>query len=66
MIVIAGPSVGKSTSLVIPALLSAPGAVVSTSNKRDVLDATRDLRAAAGPEWVFDPQRVALEEPTWW
>ncbi len=66
MIVIAGPRVGKSTSLVIPALLSAPGAVVSTSNKRDVLDATRDVRAAAGPVWVFDPQRVALEEPTWW
>lgn len=66
MIVIAGPRVGKSTSLVIPALLSAPGAVVSTSNKRDVLDATRDVRAAAGPVWVFDPQRVALDEPTWW
>lgn len=66
MIVIAGPRVGKSTSLVIPALLSAPGAVVSTSNKRDVLDATRDVRSAAGPVWVFDPQRVALEEPTWW
>jgi len=66
MIVIAGPRVGKSTSLVIPALLAAPGAVVSTSNKRDVLDSTRDLRAAAGPVWVFDPQRVALEEPSWW
>lgn len=66
MILIAGPRVGKSTSLVIPALLSAPGAVVTTSNKRDVLDATRDVRSTAGPVWVFDPQRVALEEPTWW
>ncbi|MWV51583.1 TraM recognition domain-containing protein (plasmid) [Rathayibacter sp. VKM Ac-2803] len=65
-ILIAGPRVGKSTSLVIPALTAAPGAVVTTSNKRDVLDATRDLRAQVGDVWVFDPQKVALEEPTWW
>ncbi|MBF4632771.1 type IV secretory system conjugative DNA transfer family protein [Clavibacter michiganensis subsp. phaseoli] len=64
--VIAGPRVGKSTSLVIPALISAPGAVVTTSNKRDVLDATRDVRAEKGPVWVFDPQKVAREEATWW
>ncbi|MEF2978121.1 type IV secretory system conjugative DNA transfer family protein [Subtercola sp. YIM 133946] len=66
MILIAGPRVGKSTSLVIPAISAAPGAVVTTSNKRDVLDATRDPREQVGPVWVFDPQRVALEEPTWW
>ena len=66
MILIAGPRVGKSTSLVIPAITAAPGAVVTTSNKRDVLDATRDLRKQAGDVWVFDPQRVAGEEPTWW
>ena len=66
LIVVAGPRVGKSTSLVIPALLPAPGAVVTTSNKRDVLDATRDVRAKEGIVWVFDPQRVALEDSTWW
>lgn len=64
--VIAGPRVGKSTSLVIPALIAAPGAVVTTSNKRDVLDATRDVRAEKGPVWVFDPQKVAREDATWW
>ncbi|GAA4754978.1 hypothetical protein GCM10025783_30150 [Amnibacterium soli] len=64
--VVAGPRVGKSTSLVIPAILAAPGAVVTTSNKRDVLDATRDLRADAGPVWVFDPQAVARQAATWW
>ncbi|MFM9653718.1 conjugal transfer protein, partial [Streptomyces galilaeus] len=37
-----------------------------TSNKRDVVDATRDVRAEAGPVWVFDPQGIALENPTWW
>ncbi|NQX29666.1 TraM recognition domain-containing protein [Microbacteriaceae bacterium VKM Ac-2854] len=66
MILIAGPRVGKSTGLVIPAILAAPGAVVTTSNKRDVLDATRDVRASSGEVWVFDPQRVALEPASWW
>ena len=61
-----GPRTGKTTSRAIPAILDAPGAVLVTSNKRDVVDATRDPRAAAGPVWVFDPQRLALEEPTWW
>ncbi|KZX22562.1 type IV secretory system conjugative DNA transfer family protein [Rathayibacter tanaceti] len=66
MLLIAGPRVGTSTSLVIPAIMAAPGAVVTTSNKRDVLDATRDVRAAKGHVWVFDPQRVAFEDATWW
>jgi type IV secretory pathway TraG/TraD family ATPase VirD4 len=66
LVMIAGPRVGKSTSIVIPAIVGAPGAVMTTSNKRDVLDATRDVRAKAGQVWVFDPQGIALEEPTWW
>lgn len=32
----------------------------------DMVDATRDVRAEAGPVWVFDPQGIALENPTWW
>jgi len=61
-----GPRTGKTTSRAVPAILDAPGAVLVTSNKRDVVDATRDVRAAAGPVWVFDPQGIALEEPQWW
>ena len=61
-----GPRTGKTTSRAVPAILDAPGAVLVTSNKRDVVDATRDVRAAAGPVWVFDPQSIALEQPTWW
>lgn len=61
-----GPRTGKTTSRAVPAILDAPGAVLVTSNKRDVVDATRDVRAKAGPVWVFDPQAIALEEPTWW
>lgn len=61
-----GPRTGKTTSRVVPAILEAPGAVLVTSNKRDVVDATRDVRAAIAPVWIFDPQGVAAEEPTWW
>ena len=61
-----GPRTGKTTSRAVPAVLDAPGAVLVTSNKRDVVDATRDPRAEVGPVWVFDPQGIAGQEPTWW
>ncbi|MVU77821.1 TraM recognition domain-containing protein [Nocardia sp. ET3-3] len=61
-----GPRQGKTTSRVIPAILSAVGPVLVTSNKRDVVDATRDVRQRKGsPVWVFDPQGVAGEPPSW-
>ncbi|MDA2812506.1 TraM recognition domain-containing protein [Nocardiopsis sp. RSe5-2] len=65
-----GPRTGKTTSRGIPAILAAPAAssVLVTSNKRDATDATRDVRReiTGNEPWVFDPQRVATEEPTWW
>ena len=63
---IAGPRTGKTTSMVVPEILEAPGAVLATSNKRDVVDQTRDVRAARGPVWVFDPQGITLEPASWW
>ncbi|UFS97400.1 type IV secretory system conjugative DNA transfer family protein [Nocardia huaxiensis] len=62
-----GPRQGKTTSRVIPAILSAIGPAMVTSNKRDVVDATRLVREQRGSNtWVFDPQGVADEEPTWY
>ncbi|MCY9785699.1 TraM recognition domain-containing protein [Nocardiopsis sp. EMB25] len=61
-----GPRTGKTTSRGVPAIMSAPGAVLVTSNKRDILDATRGPRAGKGLVWPFDPQQIALEEPSWW
>lgn len=61
-----GPRTGKTTSRAIPAIMAAPGSVLVTSNKRDVVDGTRLAREGVGPVWVFDPQSVAGEEPTWW
>lgn len=67
LILIAGPRTQKTTAYAIPALLAAPGAALATSNKRDLLDATRAIRAASGRVWVFDPQRVAdTAAPAWW
>ncbi|MCF2526725.1 type IV secretory system conjugative DNA transfer family protein [Yinghuangia soli] len=60
-----GPRTGKTSSRAIPNIVSAPGAVVVTSNKRDVLDATRGVRETKGQVWVFDPQGQA-SEPAWW
>ncbi len=51
-----GPSrSGKTSSLVIPNVLAAQGAVVSTSTKADVLCATASARAAIGWPLLFDP-----------
>ncbi|MFF5934573.1 type IV secretory system conjugative DNA transfer family protein [Streptomyces sp. NPDC012508] len=61
-----GPRTGKTTRRAIPAILDGPGAVLVTSNKRDIVDATRGPRQALGPVWVFDPQQVATEPPQWW
>ncbi|SJM45324.1 conjugative transfer gene complex protein [Actinomycetales bacterium JB111] len=63
-----GPRTGKSTSRAIPAILAAPGAVMATSNKRDLVDATRDVRKSITGEdvWVFDPQGIVDEPSSWW
>ncbi len=66
IVVVAGPRTMKTTAYAIPALLAAPGAALATSNKRDVVDATRDVRTRLGEAWVFDPQKVANETATWW
>lgn len=65
--VIAGPRTGKTTSWVVPRIFAAPGAVVATSNKRDIVDVTRERRMSKGaPVWVFDPQGIAGEPQSWW
>lgn len=66
LILIAGPRTQKTTCYAIPSILTAPGACLVTSNKRDVVDATRGPREARGPVYVFDPQGIAREPETWW
>jgi hypothetical protein len=55
MLVIGPPRSGKTSCIVIPAVLDAPAAVVSTSTKADVLEATLLRRWSVGTCFVFDP-----------
>jgi type IV secretory pathway TraG/TraD family ATPase VirD4 len=49
------PRSGKSSAVIIPAILSHTGPVVSTSTKADVFTATRFGRVFEGDVWSFDP-----------
>ncbi len=55
VLILGPPRSGKTSSVIIPTLLSHRGPVVATSTKPDVLHATRHARATEGRVWVFDP-----------
>ena len=55
VLVIGPPRCGKTTAMVIPAVLVAPGGAVVTSTKDDVLRATLPWRSWIGCCYVFDP-----------
>ena len=62
-----GPRTGKTTSRAIPAVVAAPGPTLVTSVKGDIVDATREVRAARGQVWAFDPQHIlGAEQGMWW
>jgi type IV secretion system protein VirD4 len=52
-----GPRVGKSGELACR-ILDAPGAVIATSTRTDLVDLTRSLRAVRGPVHIFNPSGV--------
>ena len=61
------PRSGKTTTLAVPHILSAPGPVAATSVRADLWAATSELRAGAGGTvWVFDPLRVTGSPRLWW
>jgi type IV secretory pathway TraG/TraD family ATPase VirD4 len=59
IVVVGPPRSGKGFNLVIPAILDAPGAVITTSTRADNLAATMTARSQLGPVAVFDPQGLA-------
>ncbi len=63
VLVLGPPRSGKTSSIVVPTVLGAPGAVVSTSTKPDVLRATAHARAAVGPCLLYDPSGT-VEAPS--
>ena len=62
------PRSGKSTALAIPAILEAPGAVIATANKSDLVLATRALRQKDTncPAALFDPMGIMHEPQAIW
>ncbi|MEU5885185.1 TraM recognition domain-containing protein [Spirillospora sp. NPDC047279] len=62
------PRSGKTTTQSIPHVLSAPGAVIATSNKADLWAAIATVRAerTGGKVWLFDPQHITYQLQTWW
>lgn len=65
-IAIAGPRTGKTTCWVVPRILAAPGFVVATSNKSDIVELTRQARHGRGQVWVFDPEQIVGEPQSFW
>ncbi len=65
-IAIMGPRAGKTSGMVIRELLETHGPAIVTSNKRDVVDATRGPRSERGLVRVQDVQNLVGEKPTWW
>jgi len=59
MVILGPPRSGKGYNLVIPFILDAPGAVITTSTRPDNLAATMSARMRRGPVGVFDPQGLA-------
>jgi type IV secretion system protein VirD4 len=63
VLVLGPPRSGKTTSLVIPNVLAAPGPVVTTSTKPDVLMMTAAVRSGAGRCWLWDPSGTVEPPP---
>ncbi|MDJ0344238.1 TraM recognition domain-containing protein [Streptomyces sp. H10-C2] len=62
-----GPRTGKTTRRAIPAIVRAGAKpLFVTSNKRDVVDATRGPRSEHGSIRVFDLQGLIGEAVSWW
>ena len=59
ILLIGPPRSGKGLHLIIPAILDAPGAVVTTSTRPDNVTACLRARRRVGPVAVFDPQHLA-------
>jgi len=59
ILVIGPPRSGKTTSLLIPLAVEAPGPVVTTSTRAEVAELTTRLRSQVGPVALFDPFGLA-------
>ena len=62
-LVLGPPRSGKTMDVIIPAVLSASGPVISTATKPEVMEATMFARGEIGDVWLFDPSGEYTELP---
>jgi type IV secretory pathway TraG/TraD family ATPase VirD4 len=62
VLVLGPPRSGKTSSIIVPALLAHDGPAVSTSTKADVLTAAGGSRSRMGRVWRFDPCGTATAD----
>ena len=55
VMVLGPPRSGKTSAVMIPAVMGASGAVIATSTKPEVMRATVAARSEVGQAWLFDP-----------
>jgi len=55
VMILGPPRSGKTSAVMIPALMASCAAAVSTSTKPDVMRATQAARSEIGQTWLFDP-----------
>jgi type IV secretion system protein VirD4 len=63
VVIVGGPRTGKSGSIA-GRILDAPGAVIATSTRTDLLELTGPVRSRVGPVWVFNPSGLARLDST--
>jgi type IV secretion system protein VirD4 len=63
VMVLGPPRSGKTSAVMVPAMISASGPVVSTSTKPDVMRASLRARSEVGQAWLFDPAASVGEVP---
>ena len=63
LLVLGPPRSGKTSALVVPNVLAAPGPLIVTSTKPEVLTATLASRSQLGRCWLLDPTGSLPEMP---
>jgi type IV secretory pathway TraG/TraD family ATPase VirD4 len=63
VMVLGPPRSGKTSAVMIPAVMSASGPVISTSTKPEVMQASIGVRSEVGQAWLFDPAGSTQQLP---
>ncbi|HSZ13086.1 MAG TPA: type IV secretory system conjugative DNA transfer family protein [Solirubrobacteraceae bacterium] len=63
VMILGPPRSGKTSAVMIPALMASAGAAISTSTKPDVMRATLAARSEIGQAWLFDPAGTDTDLP---